>query len=192
VLLVVAVVGLLFGTLATLLNAPPGDDVLDDNPVRVASLVINSGIVWAGVAVLAGWLVGSTPQGLLAGPLALILAVVAYYLLGAAVGSENRDGSFDQVAHFTLVSLLAGPVAGAVGAAIRRRGVLGLLPALVVPVGVCLEAIWRSAAVQWQPDPARPLADAVLLGLATAGAVLAVARYLLGRRAREREMTPSG
>lgn len=53
-LTVAVVVGLLFGTTATLLNTPLGDYVLDDNPRRVASLVANSGAAWAGSGVLGG------------------------------------------------------------------------------------------------------------------------------------------
>jgi hypothetical protein len=175
---VAMVVGLLFGTITTLLNTPPADYVLDDSPRRVASLVFNSGAAWAGVAVLGGWLVGSTLRGLIAGPVVLILAVVSYYLVGAVTGSENRGGSADQVAYFGLVSLLAGPVLGAAGGSIRRRDLLGLVSALVVPVGVYVETIWRASIVQVQSDPARPLADIVLVTFATVGAAVAVGRYV--------------
>jgi hypothetical protein len=175
---VAVVVGLLFGTITTLLNTPSGDYVLDDSPRRVASLVFNSGAAWAGVAVLGGWLVGSTLRGLIAGPVVLILAVVSYYLVGAVTGSENPDGSVDQVTYFGLVSLLAGSVLGAAGGRIRRRDVLGLLSALAVPLGVYVETIWRGSMVQVQSDPARPLADIVLVTLATVGAAVAVARYV--------------
>jgi hypothetical protein len=78
--------------------------------------VFNSGAAWAGVAVFGGWLVGSTLRGLIAGPVVLTLAVVSYYLVGAVAGSENPDGSVDQVTYFGLVSVLAGPVLGAAGA----------------------------------------------------------------------------
>jgi hypothetical protein len=174
------VVGLLFGTITTLLNAPRGDYVLDDSPRRVASLVLNSGAAWAGMAVLGGWL-GSSLRGLIAGPVVLILAVVSYYFVGAMAGSENRDGSIDQVAYFGLVALLAGSVLGAAGSRIRRRDVLGLVSALVVPLGVYAEMIWRASNVQVQPDPARPLADIVLVTLATVGVTIAVARYMRDR-----------
>jgi hypothetical protein len=140
--------------------------------------VFNSGAAWAGVAVLGGWLVGSTLRGLIAGPVVLILAVVSYYLVGAVTGSENADGSVDQLAYFGLVSLVAGPVLGAAGGRIRRRDMLGLVSALVVPLGVYVETIWRASIVQVQSDPARPLADIVLVTLATVGAAVAVARYL--------------
>lgn len=183
-LTVAVVVGLLFGTTATLLNTPLGDYVLDDNPRRVASLVANSGAAWAGSGVLGGWLLGSALRGLAGGPVALVAAVVAYYLLGAVVGSETPDGSAEQIALFSLIALVAGPVLGVVGGAIRRRGALGLMAALVVPLGACAEQIWRSSHVELQPDPARPTANVVLLALALAGAAVAVARYARGRRSR--------
>src|SRR4051812_44695672 len=97
---VVTVVGLLFGTAATLLNVGPGDHVLDASLRRTASLVVNSSAGWAGIAVLGGWLAGSTGRGLVAGPVVLVVAVVAYYVVGAVAGSENADGSVDQVTHF--------------------------------------------------------------------------------------------
>lgn len=189
-LTVAVVVGLLFGAAATLLNTPPNDYILDDSPRRVASLVVNSGAAWAGTGVLGGWLLGSALRGLVGGPVALVAAVVAYYLLGAVVGSENPDGSADQIALFSLISLLAGLVLGAVGGTIRRRDVPGLVAALVVPVGVCAE-IWRSFIVELQPDPARPAADIVLLTLAVAGAAVAVARSLRGRPPRQSGTTAS-
>src|SRR4051794_21131542 len=186
---VAVVLGLLFGTITTLLNTPPGDYVLDDSPRRVASLVVNSGAAWAAMAVLGGWLVAPTLRGLIAGPVVLILAVVSYYLVGAVAASEDPDGSVDQVTYFGLVALLAGPALGALGGRIRRRDVLGLLSALVVPLGVYAEKIWRASTVQVQPDPARPLADIVLVTLATGGVTIAFARYVIGRRSRRRETT---
>lgn len=183
-LTVALVVGLLFGATATLLNRPPGDYIFDDSPRRVASLVVNAGAAWAGAGVLGGWLLGSVLRGLVGGPVALVTAVVAYYLLGAVVGSENPDGSADQIVFFCLMALLAGPALGAVGGTIHRRGVAGLIAALVVPLGVCAEKLWRSSSVGLQPDPARPAADTVLLALALAGAAVGVARYLRERRSR--------
>jgi hypothetical protein len=176
------VVGVLFGTITTLLNTPPGDYVLDDSPRRVASLVVNSGAAWAAIAVLGGWLVASTSRGLIAGPVALVPAVVSYYLVGAVAGSENSDGSVDQVAYFGLVALLAGPVLGAVGGRMRRPDLVGLVSALVVPLGIYAEKLWRASTVQVQADPARPLADIVLVTLATLGVTIAVARSVIGRR----------
>ena len=175
----VVAVGVVFGTVATLLNALPGDAVLDDSPRRVASLVVNSGAAWAGAAVLGGWLPGSAARGVVGGPVVLVGAVVAYYGLGAAAGSENPGGSPDLVARWALVALLAGPVLGAVGGGMRRRDVLGLVSALVVPVGVYAEQLWRGSGV---PDPARPLAGILLVALATVGAAAAVGRYVDARR----------
>jgi hypothetical protein len=61
---------------------------------------------------------------------------------------------------------------------IRRRDVPGLVSALVVPLGVYVETVWRASTVQVQSDPARPLADIVLVTLATVCAAVAVARYV--------------
>jgi hypothetical protein len=56
--------------------------------------------------------------------------------------------------------------------------VLGLVSALVVPLGVYVETIWRASVVEVQSDPARPLADIVLVTLATVGSAVAIARYV--------------
>jgi hypothetical protein len=169
-------------TLDQLPGASTGDYVLDDCPLRVASLVVNSGAAWAGAGVLGGWLLRSASRGPVGGPVALIAAVIAYYLLGAVVGSENPDGSADQIVAYSLMAVAAGPMLGAVGGLIHRPGPLGLFAALVVPLGICAEWIWRSSRVELPPDPARSTADIVLLTFAAAGATAAAARYLSGRR----------
>ncbi len=174
------VCGLVFGAAATWLNVPPRDYILDASARRVASLVVNSGALWAGTAVLGGWLMGSVRRGFLGGPLALVPAVVVYYLLGAVVGSENADGSPDLVVFFSLVALITGPALGAVGGLIRRRSSLGLVAALVPPPGVGLELAWRSATAELQPDPARRTADLILIALALAAAAAAVIRHVAG------------
>lgn len=172
-----AVVGLLFGAVATLLNVPTGGAVLDDSPQRVASLVVNSGAAWAGTGVLGGWLVGSVVRGLVGGPLTLVAAVVAYYLLGALAGSEHPGGSGEQIILFSVVALVVGPALGAVGGAVRRRDLLGLVAALVAPVGVGAERVWRSSIIGLPPDPARPAADVILIALALVGTVVAMVRW---------------
>lgn len=171
---VVVLAGALFGAVSTWLNVPPEDYVLDDGSRRVASLVVNAGAAWAGVAVLGGWALGSVRRGLVGGPLALLPAVVVYYALGAVVGSENANGSPDLIAFFGLVALVVGPALGAVGGLVRRRGGLGLAAALVVPVGVGFELVWRSSAAGLPLDPARPVADLILAAAAVSGVVIAV------------------
>jgi hypothetical protein len=174
--MVVVAGGALFGAVATWLNVPPHDHVLDDSPRRVASLVVNAGAAWAGVAVLGGWALGSVRRGLLGGPLALVPAVVLYYALGAVLGSENADGSAGLIAFFGLVALVVGPALGAAGGLVRRRGVLGLVAMLVVPAGVGLELVWRSSTAGLPPDPARPVANLILVAMTASGVVAAVAR----------------
>ena len=166
--------GALFGAVSTWLNAPTDSYVLDDSPRRVASLVVNAGAAWSGVAVLGGWVVGSVRRGLLGGPLSLLPAVAVYYLVGAVVRSENPGGSRDLIAYFSLYALVAGPALGAAGGLIRRRGVLGMAAALVVPVGILVELAWRSLTNALPPDPARPVADLILGGLAVIGVAAAV------------------
>ena len=61
-------------------------------------------------------------------PLALIGAVTSYYLVGAVIGSENPDGSADQIVRWSVVALGAGAGLGVVGAAVRSRTPSDWLP----------------------------------------------------------------
>ena len=185
----VLVSGFVFGAAATWLNVPPRDHVLHASARRVASLVVNAGAAWAGVAVLGGWLLGSVRRGVLGGPLALVAAVAAYYLLGAVVGSEDPGGSSTLIAFYGCFALLAGPPLGAVGGALRKRNGVGLVAALVLPLGAAVELAWRASSPGLQPDPARPAANLVLFVLALSGAAAAV---LAHRRCRGRRAAAGG
>lgn len=104
------------------------------------SNLVNSGTVWGGLLLLAGWLVQRPVQAALAGMLAGEFALIIHYALGqlfgiyeAAIWPENW--------HWFVIALTAGPILGLMGAAARRGDVWGLLFRLVVPVAAIAEPV---------------------------------------------------
>ncbi|MFB7007972.1 MULTISPECIES: hypothetical protein [unclassified Streptomyces] len=103
---------------------------------KVLSLLVDAGWSWAALAVAVGWLAGTPVRGALVGALALIAATGAYYVTDAfASGAET------EMARWGVAAVPLGLVLGAVGAAIRRPGLIGLLAALTVPVGAAVQMV---------------------------------------------------
>ncbi|MDY7088389.1 MAG: DUF6518 family protein [Actinomycetota bacterium] len=109
-----------------------------------ASLILDAGWVWAAAAVLVGWVVSRPARpasgllrGALAGGLTLVCATAAYY--GADVLFDG-GGWWGMATRYWLIgSVLLGPALGVIGALIRRRGLIGVVAALVVPTGAVLQ-----------------------------------------------------
>ncbi|MEW2406124.1 hypothetical protein [Streptomyces griseoviridis] len=124
-------------------------------------------------------------RGAAAGVVSLAVASTAYYAMDAVV----FDGGTDTLL-WVVVSVPFGSVLGAIGAAARRPGAVGLLAALTVPAG---------AAAQMLLIPPRPhltvtasivVAETVVWAGAALGTALAVRRFLLQRRT-SRTTTPA-
>jgi hypothetical protein len=149
-----------------------------------ASLILDAGWAWAALAVLAGWLgtrqaTGgrSLFRGAVSGLSALLCATAAYYGLDAVIDHDTWWGVATE--YWMIGSVLFGPVLGIVGALTRRRGWLGLLAGLVVPVGALLQL------VVLPPTPDSLMADPVRLTVliaAVVGAAWVVVRSGVGRR----------
>jgi uncharacterized protein DUF6518 len=111
-----------------------------------ASLNLDAGWAWAAMAVLLGWLVSrdvrptvGMKRAALAGGLTLVFATAVYYGVDVLF-----DGSpwWDWVTRFWLIgSVLFGPLLGIAGVLIRRPGPVGVLAALLVPVGASLQMV---------------------------------------------------
>jgi hypothetical protein len=140
------------------------------------SLILDSGWAWAALAVAAGWLVsgGLRPRtgvcvGALAGCIALLAATATYYCGELLL---TGDFAWSWIVRFWLVGAVAlGLPLGAVGATIRRPGPVGVLAALVVPVGAAANM------VVLPPPKESPVAGLVLLtvwGAAATATVLIV------------------
>ncbi|QCN86487.1 hypothetical protein DDJ31_17145 [Streptomyces griseoviridis] len=117
--------------------------------------------------------------------MSLAVASTAYYAMDTVV----FDGGTDTLL-WVMVSVPFGSVLGAIGAAARRPGAVGLLAALTVPAG---------AAAQMLLIPPRPhltvtasivVAETVVWTGAALGTALAVRQFLLQRRT-SRTTTPA-
>ncbi|MCE1180404.1 MAG: hypothetical protein LWW86_15425 [Micrococcales bacterium] len=102
------------------------------------SKVVNAGAVWAGLMVLAGWLLRRPAPAAVAGVVSGELALVAHYGLGQLTGIYDSDIWASNLYWF-IAPLLFGVPLGLIGAAARRRDLWGLCAGLVVPLGAVLE-----------------------------------------------------
>jgi Family of unknown function (DUF6518) len=178
----VVALGALLGTLTARADVLAGG-LGEDGLWRAASMVLNAGCVWAGLAVLSGWIVGRPMVGALAGAIALLAAVGGYYAFGVAFGDRTQvgfGGLTGAVRMWGTLAIVVGPVLGVVGALIHRPPPLGLLAALVVPAGVIVEMVGlrRLGSESFAVDPALAWAQAAMVVLAIGGAATAVIAYL--------------
>jgi hypothetical protein len=117
-------------------------------------------------------------RGALVGALALFAATGAYYVTDAFVSGAGTD-----MVAWWVVGLPFGVVLGAVGATIRRPGLIGLLAALTVPVGAAVQMVVLPPRPHLTLTPAIVLAEVVVWTAAGFGAGLAVYRFWAERRA---------
>lgn len=179
--------GLALGVATSAVDVVAGG--LDQTPAwRAASMLLNAGCVWAGLAVLGGWLLATPWRGAVAGVGSLISAVAAYYCYGLVFGDRVGiafSGLSAHVRMWTILAVLAGPLLGLAGALARRSGLVGMIAALVVPVGAAVEMlVLRSlGSVTFRIDPWQAWAQTAVVIAAAAGAVVAVRRALKSRTA---------
>ena len=121
------------------------------------SALLNSGTVWAALPVLAGWLVRSRWQSVLAGILAAEVALTVHYGCGVLLDvftdtPVNSSVYAGNEYWFVIAAVACGPL-GLVGALARRSDVLGLFSRLVVPAGAMLEPFVKNS---FRPNPILP------------------------------------
>lgn len=143
-----------FGALTSLINdvsspyRPIGSRVVNAGGTwvakvaEVASLLLDIGWAWAGVAVAVGWLAGTRLRGSIAGVLALLAATTAYYCVDGLLLREPLAWHGPEIVLWWLASVVFGSALGVVGASIRQPGVVGLLAALTVPAGAIVQLIF--------------------------------------------------
>ena len=151
----------------------------------VFSYLLSSGTAWAGLPVLAGWLVTDRWRSMLAGTFAAELSLVVHYETGMLIGVFDA-GIWADNAYWFFFGLLCAPL-GMVGALARRADLWGLLARLVVPVGALLEPFHRGvftapAILPWPKRVAPAISGAVLVAAGVTGAVLVLLRWLSPRR----------
>ncbi|WP_446218838.1 hypothetical protein [Micromonospora sp. IBHARD004] len=193
-------VGAALGAAASVVNSVPlllgeggrarADRSAWSQTAEFASLILDSGWAWAAMAVAVGWLVsrGLRPVvgalvGALAGCVALIDATIVYDAVPMLFPFHQGFG-WGQMPFWLVASLVLGLPLGAVGATIRRRGPVGVLAALVAPVGAALNMVVL-------PPPAEsPVAELAMLtvwGAAATATVLVVACAVRARRRGDRD-----
>ncbi|MFI6060966.1 hypothetical protein [Streptomyces sp. NPDC051286] len=145
---------------------------------KVLSLLMDAGWSWAALAVAMGWLARTRALGALAGALALIAATGAYYVTDALVW-----GAGTEMIRWWVVGLPFGLVLGAVGAAIRRPGLTGLLAALTVPVGAAVQMVVLPPGPHLTVTSAMVLAEVIVWTASALGAGWAVRRFWATKRA---------
>ncbi len=143
---------------------------------RVVSIVTNAGSVWAGVAVLAGWIVVRRGAAVLAGWAALVLAVAGYYAAGLLVGDRvdvGLAGVTGALRLWLVAAVVMGPVLGLVGHLARRRDLAGTLARMVVPTGVLAEVVgrFRLSTGDLSVDPVRGWTLVLMVAVAAASAL---------------------
>lgn len=155
---------------------------------RAWGMLLNAGFVWAGSAVLAGWIVSRSGlvAGAAAGFVVLVCAVGGYYTYGVTLGDRADVGlaALSGVIRLWLVaSVVAGPLLGAAGVWTRRDDRLGLLARLVVPVGALAEmlVVRRLGTGTFRVDPALAWTQSFVVSGAVLGVGWAVVRSVGSR-----------
>jgi hypothetical protein len=152
--------------------------------VEVASLLLDVGWAWAGLAVAVGWLAGARVRGAAAGVLALIVATAAYSGVDSVLREEPLGWYWRNTLFWWLASVIFGPVLGAVGASIRRPGVIGLLAGLTVPAGAIVQMIFQPPGWGLIVHPSAIWARVIVGVAATVSVVVLVTRFLAAKRHR--------
>lgn len=158
------------------------------------SKLVNSGTVWGGLLVLAGWLVRRPVQAALAAVVAGEVALVVHYGLGRLLevcgpswwvevyGSSVWSDNW----YWFVAPLLLGPPLGLIGGAARRTDGWGLPARLVVPAGAVIEPFFVRMFDLPTILPASNRISSIVTGvvLLVAGVVGAVAVLIRWRRLR--------
>ncbi len=139
------------------------------------SMLVNAGTVWAGLAVVSGWLVRRPVQAFAAGVVALLVALVVHYGVGLILGMFDQNVWTENQYFFQAAVVLCGPL-GLVGAIARRPDLWGVVARLVVPAAAVLEpfviGMFTSPAIMpWPGRVASTISGVVLLTAGTAGGI---------------------
>lgn len=191
---IAAVVGL--AVLSLVFNISLPGEMSGDLPVvsfvrKSITMVLNSGTAWAGIAVFAGWRSRTVLGAILAGFGASVGALLLHYLLGIVATIYAPSILAENVTWFQAAALFCGPL-GAVGWLARRRDVLGLLAAMVVPLGALLEPFALRHFGPFYPRIPWPVVGAnIVSGIVLIVLGLALALLVLVRRRRSRRIVTS-
>ena len=143
------------------------------------SQLVNAGTVWAGLAVVSGWLARRPAPAAAAGVVALLTACVVHYGVGITLGMFDPD-VWTANLHWLLAAMVVGGPLGLVGAIARRLNLWGMAARLVVPAGAVLEPFvlgrfTTPAILPWPNRVADFISGSVLLTAGVAGCVWVLA-----------------
>ena len=130
------------------------------------SKLVNAGTVWAGLAIMSGWLVRRPLQAAAAGIVSGLTALVAHYSVGQSLGMFDSEIWTANAFWFTAAVAAGGPL-GLIGGVARRSDLWGLLGRLTVPAGAVLEpfplGMFTTPAILPWPDRISSTASGVVL-----------------------------
>jgi hypothetical protein len=174
--------GSAIGSAASLADVRAGG-LYQQSAWRALGMLLNAGSVWAALAVTCGWLLMTPGRAAAAGFLGLVAAVMGYYVVGVTVGDRVGLGlqAVSGAARFWLLaSVILGPVLGLIGAFTWRRDGLGLIAALVVPVGIFADMAWyhRLDGVTLRIDPWLGWTQLIVVGTTIVWGVLVARKRL--------------
>ncbi len=154
------------------------------------SMLVNAGTVWAGLAVVSGWLVRRPVQAFAAGVVALLVALVVHYGVGLILGMFDQNVWTENQYFFQAAVVLCGPL-GLVGAIARRPDLWGVVARLVVPAAAVLEPfvigmLTSPAIMPWPQRVASVISGMVLLTAGTAGCIRVLVAARKQQSTRER------
>jgi hypothetical protein len=152
--------------------------------LRTLSLVLGSGPVWAALAVAMGWWARAPLRAVVAGPVALLAATIAYYCTDSVLRDEPLRLYAAEMARWSVAGAILGFALGGVGAVARRRDLVGLAAGLALPVTVMLYITVRPPAAELPTSAPDDAARAILALLAVAAALAVTLRHVLGRQRR--------
>lgn len=149
------------------------------------SKVVNSGAIWGGLPILAGWLVRRPRQAFAAGIVACLVALFVHYGLGRLLGIFDSSVWTENQFWFGLAVVVGGPL-GLIGAVARRSDQWGLVARLVVPVAAVLEPFYLGmlsppAFMPWPGRVSSVMSAVVLIAAGTAGAASIIVRHRKGQ-----------
>lgn len=152
---------------------------------KTISHLLSAGTIWAGLAVMSGWLVRRPVQAFAAGVLALLVALVVHYGVGLILHMFDPNVWTENPEWFVAAVVLGGPL-GVAGAIARRPDLWGVGARLVIPVGALLEPFvvgmfTRPAIMPW---PTRFASINVGVVLLAAGTVVSIKVLAAARRQR--------
>lgn len=149
------------------------------------SKVMNSGAVWGGLPILAGWVVRRRLQAVAAGIAACLVALFVHYGVGRLFGLFDPTVWTENQSWFGLAVVVGGPL-GLIGSVARRNDPWGLSARLVVPVAAILEPLYLGmfSPPEMMPWPNR-VSSVVSATLLIAAGTAAVAAILVRHRRRQ-------